>query len=178
MRGLMMGRFQPFHMGHLALAGQVLAECDDGLIVAITSSQFNYMEKDPFTAGERMEMVHDSLVESGADMSRCHVAAIENQFNIATWGGYLRAALPSFGRVYSGNPYVVMLLTDLGVDVVPPAFLDRQRYNATLIRRMIRAGGGGWEDLVPDAARRILTRIGARKRLLTIHNSDTRPTEH
>ena len=27
-RGLMLGRFQPFHKGHLALTKQILSECD------------------------------------------------------------------------------------------------------------------------------------------------------
>jgi len=62
MRGLMMGRFQPFHLGHLDLVRQILKECDE-VVIAITSSQFNYLEKDPFTAGERIEMIHNSLIE-------------------------------------------------------------------------------------------------------------------
>lgn len=171
-----MGRFQPFHSGHLALARQILDECN-GLIVAVTSSQFNYMQKDPFTAGERTEMIHDSLAESGADMSACFVCAIENQFNIATWGGYLKAALPEFQRVYSGNPYVAMLLSDLGFEVVTPDFLDRAIYNATSIRRMI-ASNDDWKPLVPSAVHRILMRLDAHQRLSVIRDSDTRPTEH
>ena len=133
MRGLMMGRFQPFHLGHLELAKQILSECDE-VVIAITSSQFNYLQKDPFTAGERIEMIHNSLQEDGVDMSKCFIAAIENQFNIATWGSYLKAILPHFDKVYSGNDYVQMLLADLGIDVVIPKFLDRQQYNATRIR--------------------------------------------
>ena len=65
----MMGRFQPFHNGHLNLAKQILEECDE-VIIAITSSQFNYLEKDPFTSGERIEMIHNSLKESKFDLSR------------------------------------------------------------------------------------------------------------
>ena len=54
MRGLMMGRFQPFHLGHLELVKQILDDCDE-VIIALTGSQFNYIEKDPFTSGERIE---------------------------------------------------------------------------------------------------------------------------
>ena len=112
-----MGRFQPFHLGHLDLAKQILDECDE-VIIAITSSQFNYLEKDPFTAGERIEMIHNSLKESSLELSRCFVIAIENQFNVSTWASYLKSALPYFDKVYSGNNYVSMLLGDSNIDVV------------------------------------------------------------
>ena len=171
-----MGRFQPFHLGHLDLVKQILEQCDD-VIITITSSQFNYLEKDPFTAGERIEMIHNSLKESGVDLSRCIVVAIENQFNIATWASYLKAALPHFDKVYSGNDYVKMLLADSAIDVVPPKFLDRAQYNATRIRSMILSGDN-WQALVPNAVVKFLEKINGKKRLDVISKSDTKPTKH
>ena len=171
-----MGRFQPFHLGHLDLVKQILEQCDD-VIITITSSQFNYLEKDPFTAGERIEMIHNSLKESGVDLSRCIVVAIENQFNIATWASYLKAALHHFDKVYSGNDYVKMLLADSAIDVVPPKFLDRAQYNATRIRSMILSGDN-WQALVPNAVVKFLEKINGKKRLDVISKSDTKPTEH
>jgi nicotinamide-nucleotide adenylyltransferase len=171
-----MGRFQPFHLGHLELATQILSECDE-VIIAITSSQFNYLQKDPFTAGERMEMIHISLKDTGIDMSRCFVVAIDNQFNIATWASYLKATLPKFDKVYSGNDYVAMLLADSGIEVVTPKFLDRTHYNATEIRSMI-ISGNTWEPLVPKAVAQFLKKIDAKNRLTIISESDTIPTEH
>jgi len=176
MRGLMMGRFQPFHLGHLNLVKQILDECDE-VIIAITSSQFNYLEKDPFTSGERIEMIHDSLKESNVDLPRCFIVAIENQFNIATWGSYLKASLPHFDRVYSGNDYVKMLLADSSIDVTSPKFLDRSKYNATHIRSMIITGDD-WKPLVPTTVVKFLEKINAKRRLDIISKSDTKPTEH
>ncbi len=176
MRGLMMGRFQPFHLGHLELAKQILSECDE-LIIAVTSSQFNYLEKDPFTAGERIEMIHKSLVEKGIDMKNCYVIGIENQFNIATWASYLVAALPKFDKVYSGNEYVKMLLKDSQIQTVSPKFLDRTKYNATSIRNLI-IKNKNWQKLVPAAVYSIISRIDGVNRLRTISGSDTKPTEY
>ncbi|AJW70695.1 nicotinamide-nucleotide adenylyltransferase [Nitrosopumilus adriaticus] len=176
MRGLMMGRFQPFHLGHLDLAKQILDECDE-LIIAITSSQFNYLEKDPFTAGERIEMIHNSLKESSLDLTRCFVVSIENQFNVATWASYLKSTLPHFDKVYSGNDYVSMLLADSGIEVVIPKFLDRTQFNATRIRSMI-ISDENWKDFVPNAVYDLLTKINAKNRLAVISISDTNPTKH
>lgn len=171
-----MGRFQPFHLGHLDLVKQILNECDE-VIIAVTSSQFNYLEKDPFTAGERMEMIHDSLKDTPIDLTRCFVVSLENQFNIAMWASYLKSALPHFDKVYSGNNYVSMLLSDSGITVVKPEFLDITQYNATKIRAMM-ISDQNWKDLVPNAVYELLTKINAKNRLEIISKSDTNPTEH
>ena len=176
MRGLMIGRFQPFHLGHLELAKIILRECDE-LIICITSLQFNYLEKDPFTAGERIQMIHESLREEHIDLSKCYILAIENQFNIATWTAYLKSMLPKFDKVYSGNDYVSMLLSDSGITVVRPSFLDRTNFNATKIRSMI-VSNENWKDFVPRAVFDYLTKINAKNRLEVISKSDTDPTDH
>jgi len=171
-----MGRFQPFHLGHLDLAKQILSECDD-MIITITSSQFNYLEKDPFTAGERIEMIHQSLRDAGVDLSRCFIIPIENQFNIATWAAYLKSILPKFDKVYSGNEYVEMLLADSGIEVIKPKFLQREQYNATNIRKMI-IEDKDWQSLVPKAVSEGINKINGVNRLKIISKSDTKPTEH
>jgi len=172
----MMGRFQPFHLGHLDLVKQILSECDE-VVIAITSSQFNYLEKDPFTASERIEMIHQALKEATVDLSKCFIIPIENQFNIVTWASYLKSILPQFNKVYSGNEYVSMLLADAGVQVIAPKFLDRDRYNATNIRNLI-AEDKDWQNFVPSAVTNVIKKINGVNRLKIISKSDTKPTEH
>ena len=176
MRALMIGRFQPFHLGHLELTRQALSSYDE-LIVAVTSSQFNYMERDPFTAGERIEMILASLKDEGADLSRCIVVPLENQFNVATWHSYLESTLPRFDVVFSGNEYVSMLLKGSGVPVVPPRFLEISKFNASRIRRMMICDEP-WELLVPAAVVRIIREIEGINRLKIISSSNTKPTEY
>jgi nicotinamide-nucleotide adenylyltransferase len=176
MRGLMIGRFQPFHLGHLELVKQILNECDE-IVIALTGSQFNYIEKDPFTSGERIEMIHDTLKEDKLDLSRCFVVAIENQNNVATWAAYLKSSLPNFDKVYSGNDYVVMLLADSGYEVIHPNFHEREKFNGTKIRKMI-ANGDEWEQFVPQAVSKLIKKINGVKRIKTIFESDTNPQEY
>ena len=172
----MMGRFQPFHLGHLDLVKQILSECDE-VVIAITSSQFNYLEKDPFTASERIEMIYQALKEDGVDLSRCFIIPIENQFNIATWTSYLKSTLPQFDKVYSGNEYVSMLLADTGIPVIKPKFLERERYNATHIRNLM-IEDQNWQSFVPPIVANVIKKINGINRLKTISKSDTKPTEY
>ncbi|ABK78009.1 nicotinamide mononucleotide adenylyltransferase [Cenarchaeum symbiosum A] len=176
MRALVMGRFQPFHLGHLRLVRTVLSGYDE-VIIAITSSQFNYLEKDPFTAGERAEMIRRSLKGEGLDLARCMVMQIENQPNISTWASYLKSVLPPFDTVVSGNRYVGMLLADSGIEVSVPEMHEREKFEGSGIRRMM-AQGGPWEYLVPPAAAAYMQEIGGPARIKVITDSDTRPTEH
>ncbi len=68
MRGLLVGRFQPFHHGHLAVVREVRAKRpDEELILGIGSAQESFTWKNPFTSGERMEMVSRALHEAGVD---------------------------------------------------------------------------------------------------------------
>ena len=71
-RGLMIGRYQPFHLGHLNVAEQILSECEE-LVVAIGSPEANFSFNDPFTAGERITMVHETLKKRGLRMCNCYV---------------------------------------------------------------------------------------------------------
>ena len=55
-RGLYVGRFQPFHLGHLGAIKAVLKEIDEFVIV-IGSAQYSHNSNNPFTAGERLVMI-------------------------------------------------------------------------------------------------------------------------
>ena len=52
-RGLLVGRLQPIHDGHMDVISRILAEVDE-VIIGIGSAQLSHTLKDPFTAGERM----------------------------------------------------------------------------------------------------------------------------
>ena len=129
-RGLMTGRFQPFHSGHLALAKQILAECDE-LVIIIGSAQFNFIDKDPFTAGERVLMIHEALKEGKLDISKCYVIPVPNDENNARWIAYLRSMAPPFDVLYSGNDLIGAYAKDsLGaweMEVTPGGDTQREK---------------------------------------------------
>lgn len=175
MRALIIGRFQPFHKGHLQLVKSILKECDE-LIIAIASAQFNFIEKDPFTAGERIQMIHEALKEGKVDLSRCYIVPLVNDENNARWIGHLRSYLPPFDVVYTGNPYVAMLMKNSNVKVKQIKFYDKEKYNATRIRNLMLKGNE-WEKLVPASVIKIIKKIDGIKRMKVISKSDTKPQE-
>ena len=175
MRALIIGRFQPFHKGHLELVKYILKECDE-FVIAIASAQFNYIEKDPFTAGERIWMIHEALKEGKVDLAKCYIAAVINDENNARWISHLKSFLPPFDVVYTGNAYVSMLMKDSGIKVRDVKFYDREKYNASRIRQLMLKGGN-WQELVPRSIAQIIKKIDGIKRMKVISKSESKPQQ-
>jgi len=57
---LYIGRFQPFHNGHLLAATQAQAQCDT-LVFGLGSSDAEPSAKNPFSVSERREMIRSSM---------------------------------------------------------------------------------------------------------------------
>ena len=174
-RGLMLGRFQPFHKGHLALTKQILSECDE-LLIIIGSAQFNFIDKDPFSAGERVLMIHEALKEAGVDLSRCYIIPVANDENNARWLAYLRSMVPPFDVLYSGNDFVKYLTRsqDSSIVIEDPMFAEINEYNGTNIRRLMQEGKP-WEHLVPPAVAKVIQQVGGIVRINMLARSDNNP---
>jgi nicotinamide-nucleotide adenylyltransferase len=174
-RGLMLGRFQPFHKGHLALTKQILSECDE-LLIIIGSAQFNFIDKDPFSAGERVLMIHEALKEAGVDLSRCYIIPVANDENNARWLAYIRSMVPPFDVLYSGNEFVKHLTRsqDSSIVIEDPVFAEINEYNGANIRRLMQEGKP-WEHLVPPAVAKVVQQVGGIVRINMLARSDSNP---
>jgi nicotinamide-nucleotide adenylyltransferase len=184
-RGLMVGRFQPFHNGHLHLSKQILQECNE-LIIAIGSAQFNYIYKDPFTAGERVLMIHAALMESGVDLAKCYIIPVINDENNARWFGHLRSMVPHFDILYSGNEFVKGLVLEETIRIKKPEFSKKNEYNGTNIRKHLAAASAAttatatvenWKTLVPNAVSKLIEEVDGVNRIRMLLNSDSNPQQ-
>ena len=59
-RGLLIGRMQPVHNGHIQIIEKTLNFVDE-VVIGIGSAQLSHELKDPFTAGERIMMMTQAL---------------------------------------------------------------------------------------------------------------------
>jgi nicotinamide-nucleotide adenylyltransferase len=171
----MLGRFQPFHKGHLALTKQILSECNE-LVIIIGSAQFSFIEKDPFSAGERVLMIHEALKEAGIDLSRCYIIPVANDENNARWLAYIRSMVPPFDVLYSGNEFVKHLTRsqDSSIVIEDPVFAEINEYNGANIRRLMQEGKP-WEHLVPPAVAKVIQQVGGIVRINMLARSDSNP---
>jgi nicotinamide-nucleotide adenylyltransferase len=164
-RGVVIGRFQPFHNGHLLLVRQILRECNEVLIV-VGSAQLNYTFTNPFTAGERILMIRKSLIEGGVDVSKIITIPLVDIENNAMWFPMLISMLPPFDIIYSGNRLVVSLASS-HLEVRSPRFVRKKCYNGTYIRRRILRGQK-WSNLVSKSVFDIICSIDGINRIKKI----------
>jgi len=165
-RGLFVGRFQPFHYGHLASIRQALEECDE-LIVVIGSAQYSHTLENPFTTGERIEMIRAALREEGVDLARVILVPVPDIGEHSIWVSKIKSFCPSFDVVYTNNPLVRRLFQEGGFEVKSTELYRRNLEMGTVIReRMLR--GEPWEDLVPRSVAEYIKRIGGVERLREI----------
>jgi len=141
----------------------------DELLVGIGSAQVSHTVRDPFTAGERFEMVARSLQYE--KIRRFWVIPIPDINRHAMWVSYVESLLPPFDQVYSGDPLTRTLFRDAGYEVPELPFFNRGRYEGTEIRRRIVARME-WRDLVPLSAKAVIDEIGGEKRVRLLASKD------
>lgn len=164
-RGLVVGRFQPFHKGHLSLVNSIMKECQE-LIIVVGSAQFNYLYTDPFTASERILMIHGALLESKISAERVYIIPVINDENNATWYARLTTLIPEFHVLYSGNEFVKCLVgTRIPVQI--PNFTKKRSYNGTNIRNLI-AREKPWNHLVPSSVALLMENVDGIRRIRTL----------
>ncbi|EQD76836.1 nicotinamide-nucleotide adenylyltransferase [mine drainage metagenome] len=172
-RGLYVGRFQPFHRGHLETIRAIRAGVPrEDLIVGVGSAQDSYQWNNPFTAGERVEMIGRALDEARID--GCMVVPIIDIHRHAEWVAYLEGLLPVFDRIYTNNPLTRLLFEQSGYTVTDTPLIERDQLEGTRIRARIAEGQDVSGEL-PPAVVRYLDQLNASARLALLRAERNAP---
>ena len=96
--GLLIGRFQPFHNGHLEAIKKLSKEVDE-LVIATGSSQNKNTIHNPFSFDERAEMIENNLIK--ADIKNYTIFPIPDFGSHEKWLREIKTYDPKFNVVYS-----------------------------------------------------------------------------
>ena len=173
--GMVHGRFQPFHCGHLRYTLEALRRSRH-LIIGITNpdpaetqaeaadTHRHTPEANPFTFFERQWMIRAALVEEAVELRRVSLVPFPIHAP-ERWAYYCPKETVQFIRVFSewGREKVARLrAAGWQVEVLDPG-ATKQESGAT-VRRYLRQGHG-WEQLVPRGVGAVLKQIQAPQQL-------------
>ena len=161
MDGLLIGRFQPFHLGHLDAVLFGLAKTEN-LFICIGSSNKSNERKNPFSAEERREMIKLSIEPSITD--RIKIFDIPDVDNHEKWTFEIDQIVPKYGAVFTNDEFTKTLFEKRQINVISVVLKDREKFSGTNIRQLI-VDDKNWQDLVPQGTRKVLDNLNAKERL-------------
>lgn len=149
MNGLMIGRFQPFHLGHLEALQFALTKVDK-LWVGLGSSNKPAEKNNPFSAEERKEMILSSIDDSIKE--KISIYFIPDLDNHVKWIEKIDTIVPKFDIVFSNDELTKHLYSKRDVQVISIPFLKRDVLSGINIRELI-ISDQKWDDLVPEGTK-------------------------
>lgn len=165
--GLFIGRFQPFHLGHLATVKFALGNVE-GLVVVIGSAQKSHEIRNPFTAGERIQMIKDSLdADNEIDIRRILIIPVPDIYVHSLWTHQVDILVPSYEVVFTNDIFTALLFKERGIKIVQPMLYQRKELSATEIRSRI-ANDGDWKNLVTQQTVKVIENIHGIDRIKAI----------
>ena len=165
-RGMIHGRFQPFHNGHMEyLRGAY--ERSDEVFVGITnpdparikpeaSDPLRHLpESNPWSYAERLLMVKAAARGAGLDLARVHAIPFPvNEPEL--WPAYVPDGVTQYIRLFSEwGGTKVDRLREAGYEVVVLDEGVAKSVSGADVREALRSGGD-WEALVPPGVARVI----------------------
>lgn len=161
MNGLLIGRFQPFHLGHLEAFKFALIQVEK-LYIGIGSSNKPKTDNNPFDAEERKEMILSSLTDTMKN--KIEIYFIPDFDDHQKWVENIDLTIPRFEVIFTNDEYTKTLYSQRGTKVISVPFKERETLSGTNIRKMILQNNN-WFELVPDGTRNVLQKINTADRL-------------
>jgi len=166
MTALFIGRFQPFHKGHLAAIKWILKK-EGKIFIVIGSNEVLLTKKNPFRFGERKKMIEDVLEKEkikNFKIFRMH----DYQDDIFWAKKVLKIARtnPKNIKIFTMNPWTRECFKKIGIKTKShPIFCNK--LCGTKIRKKIK-NDEKWKNLVPKPVFIFLEEINGEKRIKTL----------
>lgn len=147
-RFLFIGRFQPFHNGHAQVINRLQEE--GAVVVGIGSQHKHRTWENPLTFQERVACVKQCFPHAP-------VFGVPDVHDDGEWVELVEQHA-DFDTVISGNEWTQQCFAGTDYAVREPGFVERDRYQGTVIRNRARHGKR-WKHLVPAPVLAILEQL-------------------
>lgn len=162
--GLFIGRFQPFHNGHLYSLRKAF-ESAERVIIGIGSSQVSGTETNPWSYTIRRDIVEAVITREGYPPGRWVVQPVPDFPQDADWATYIKNMIDNMGldihevAAVGNNEWTNGILRELGMAIYETGLYNRDELEGVKIRNMIRAQNPSWIARVPPPVYSIISRV-------------------
>ena len=137
----------------------------DDLIIVIGSSQSCYELRNPFTCGERILMIKESLnANKDIDQKRILIIPVPDSSVHYMWTHQVDMMVPKYDYVFSNDPYTVLLFRERNITVRSKQLYRRKYLSSTEIRRRM-TNDMKWEHLTSKETVKVIHDIGGVSRM-------------
>lgn len=175
--GVVIGRFQPFHNGHLRYLQEALKRCEH-LYIGITTpgktpTQYEPdhpgrlgVVNNPFTYKERVEMISRALSTQGGTLERISFVHFDPA-NVDAWHKEVPKDAAYFLLLIGDEQQKVDAMRAQGLHVEVLETISDRTYTSGEVRKRMQKDGN-WQELVPSGVADYLSSINAVQRLKTL----------
>lgn len=150
---LVIGRFQPFHIGHyMAIKAVIIKEKLDKIIIGIGSAQLQNQIENPFNYDERKTMVELSFKKK----DNIKIFPIVDINNHDKWVKHVVKVVPHFDFVLTNNEITKKLFEKEGYSV--KALPIKNIISGTEIRELI-VNGNDYQNLLPEGTKIVMKEV-------------------
>ncbi len=174
--GIYIGRFQPFHKGHMDVVKFIDSEEDiSHILICIGSIQYDHKNKNPyerwsknpFTLEERKEMIEKSL--NGRITTSYSFHDIPDFHDYDKWYDHIKENVPEFNVLYTVSKTEKEYFENKGIEVREfPVVYD---FHATVLRKKM-SEGKNYMYALTDGSIEVCDRIGAEDRIKDLYEQD------
>lgn len=153
---LFLGRFQPFHIGHLMVVQGMTKLCGR-IVIGIGSADKKSTDENPFSAEERKEMIQRALQAVDIiPMFDVEFVELPDHAEDSTWTNMVLERVGHIDKVWTGNETTKKCFEGR---VEIQWIKEVPGFNGTEIRELMKKGGY-WEEKVPDEVASFIKQTG------------------
>lgn len=148
---LIIGRFQPFHKGHLYLLQEALKQSEK-ISIAIGSANV-HDAANPLTFDTRKKMLEKVIAHEGWQDRVAKIFPSNDYPSDEEWLQKVLEDAGEFDVAFGNNEWTNGLLAEAGYKILEVQMLQRQDYQGSVIREL-NGIGGEWQKSIPAYLRK------------------------